>query len=69
MSTVKEGTSLDADKIIELISELRPEARKLFQNVLTEVLERGCDLSDNMINELAKKYADKARKLVGSGGD
>lgn len=69
MSTVKEGTALDADKIIELIAGLQPEARKLFQNVLSDVLERGGDLSETMVNELAKKYADKARKLVGSGGD
>ena len=69
MSTVKERTAFDADKIIELISGLQPEARKLFQNVLSEVLERGGDLSDTMVNELAKKYASKARKLVGSGGD
>lgn len=66
---VKEKTALDADKIIELISGLQPEARKLFQNVLSEVLERGGNFSESMVNELAKKYADKARKLVGSGGD
>lgn len=69
MSTMNEGTALDAEEIIGLISGLQPEARKLFQNVLGEVLDRGGDLSDTMVNELAKKYADKARKLVGSGGD
>jgi len=69
MSTMKKGMALDAGKISELISGLQPEALKLFQNVLSEVFERGSDLSDAMVNELAKKYSDKARKLVGSGGD
>ena len=69
MSTVKENTTFDADKIVELISQLQPEARRLFQNVLSEVLDRGSDISETMVNELAKKYADKSRKLVGNGGD
>jgi len=69
MSTVTEEMALDAESIIELISELQPEARKLFQAVLGEVHDRGNDLSDATVNELAKKYADKARKLVGTGGE
>jgi hypothetical protein len=68
MSTVSENIAFDAESIVKLISELQPEARKLFQAVLGEVLERGNDLSDATVNELAKKYADKARKLVGTGG-
>lgn len=69
MSTVSEEMALDVESIVELISELQPEARRLFQAVLGEVLDRGNDLSDVTVNELAKKYADKARKLVGTGGE
>jgi len=67
MSTVSEEMALDVESIVELISELQPEARKLFQAVLGEVFDRGNDLSDVTVNELAKKYADKARKLAGTG--
>ena len=69
MSTVTKEIALDTESIVELISELQPEARKLFQAVLGEVLDRGNDLSDVTVNELAKKYADKARHLVGTGGE
>lgn len=69
MSMINDGMALDIESIVELISKLQPEARKLFQAVLGEVLDRGNDLSDVMINELAKKYADKARKLAGAGGE
>lgn len=69
MSMVSEEMALDAESIMELISGLQPEARKLFQTVLGEVLDRGNDLSDVTVNELAKKYADKARHLVGTGGE
>ena len=69
MSMINDDMTLDVDSIVELISELQPEARKLFQAVLSEVLDRGNDLSDVMINELAKKYADKARRLAGTGGE
>lgn len=69
MSTVSEEMALDVESIVELISELQPEARRLFQAVLGEVLDRGNDLSDVTVNELAKKYADKARKLAGTGGE
>ena len=69
MSTVSEEIALDAESIVKLVSELQPEARKLFQGVLGEVLDRGNDLSDVTVNALAKKYADKARKLVGTGGE
>ena len=69
MSMINDDMALDVESIVELISELQPEARKLFQAVLNEVLDRGNDLSDVMINELAKKYADKARRLAGTGGE
>lgn len=69
MSMINDDMALDVESIVELISELQPEARKLFQAVLSEVLDRGNDLSDVMINELAKKYADKARRLSGSGAE
>ena len=69
MSMINDDMALDVESIVELISELQPEARKLFQAVLSEVLDRGNDLSDVMINELAKKYADKSRKLAGTGGE
>ena len=69
MSTTTEKMALDAESIVALISGLQPEARILFQAVLGEVHDRGNDLSDVTVNELAKKYADKARKLVGTGGE
>ena len=69
MSTTTEKMALDAESIVALISGLQPEARILFQAVLGEVLDRGNDLSDVTVNELAKKYADKARKLAGTGGE
>jgi hypothetical protein len=64
-----EGLALDAESMIKLISEMDPEARQLLQAVIGDVLEHGNVLSDVQINELAKKYADKARKLAGSGGE
>ena len=69
MSTENEGIELDAEAIVKLIAEMQPEARKLFQDVLGDVLERGNAISDVIVNDLAKKYADKARKLVGTGGE
>ena len=69
MSTATKEMAFDAETIVRLISGLQPEARKLFQAVLGEVLDRGNDLSDVMVDELAKKYADKACKLVGRGGE
>ena len=69
MSTTTKEMALDAESIVALISELQPEARILFQAVLGEVHDRGNDLSNVIVNELAKKYADKARKLVGTGGE
>ena len=69
MSMTNEGVALDADSIAKLISEMQPEAMKLFQDVIGDVLEKGNSLSDVQINELAKKYADKARKLAGTGGE
>jgi N-acetylglucosamine kinase-like BadF-type ATPase len=69
MSMIKDEMALDVESIVELISKLQPEERKLFQAVLSEVLDRGNDLSDVIINELAKKYADKARRLAGAGGE
>ncbi len=69
MSMTNEGMALDANSIVKLISEMQPEAMKLFQDVIGDVLEKGNALSDVQINELAKKYADKARKLAGTGGE
>ena len=69
MSMTNEGMALDADSIAKLISEMQPEAMKLFQDVISDVSEKGNGLSDVQINELAKKYADKALKLAGTGGE
>lgn len=69
MSTINESIELDAETIVKLISEMQPEARILFQDVLGDVLEKGNAISDVIVNDLAKKYADKARKLVGTGGE
>ena len=65
MSTITEEMSLDAESIIKLISDLQPQAQNLFQAVLKDVLEKGNELSDVVVDELAKKYANKALKLVG----
>ena len=65
MSTITEEMALDAESIIKLISDLPPQAKNLFQAVLNDVLERGNDLSEVTIDELAKKYAAKAKQLVG----
>lgn len=69
MSMTNEDMALDAESIVKLISGMQPEARKLFQDVIRDVSGKGCGLGDVQINELAKKYADKARKLAGTGGE
>lgn len=68
MST-KDAITLDADRIKELIGELSSEERQLFSTVIREAKELGGDISDATINELAKKYADKARQLAGEGSE
>lgn len=68
MSTITEEMALDAEMIIKLISDLQPQAQNLFQAVLSDVLKRGNELSEVTVEELAKKYAAKALKLVGTGG-
>ena len=65
MSTTNEDMALDAESIIRLISDLPPQAKNLFQAVLNDVLERGNDLSEVTVDELAKKYSAKAKQLVG----
>lgn len=65
MSTTNEDMALDAESIINLISDMPPQAKNLFQAVLSDVLERGNDLSEVTVDELAKKYAAKAKQLVG----
>ncbi|CAB5161208.1 hypothetical protein D3OALGA1CA_5062 [Olavius algarvensis associated proteobacterium Delta 3] len=65
MSTKNEEMALDAESIIKLISDMQPQAQNLFQSVLKDVLDRGNELSEVTVEELAKKYAAKALKLVG----
>ena len=69
MDNANHEVALDAETIRTLIKEMQPEALMIFRDIIVDVRGRGGALSVANIDELAKKYADKSRKLAGSGGD
>jgi hypothetical protein len=65
----EQSTTLDADAIRQLISSMSPPELAIFRRLLIEVKERGSTISDALVKELAKRYADQARHLAGEGGE
>lgn len=63
-----QSTALDSNSIRQLISSMAPSELAIFRNLLIDVRERGSSVSDAIIEELAKRYADQARRLAGDGG-
>ncbi len=68
MSTDDVKISLDADEIKKLVGGLKKEEQALFAAVVRDVKDRGDAISESIIDELAKKFADKAKLLAGDGG-
>ena len=68
MSTDNASISLDADEIRKLVGGLKKEEQILFAAVVRDVKDRGDAISDAVIDELAKKFADRAKLLAGDGG-
>lgn len=71
MSTPKhsENVTLDAETIKKLIVQMPASAQQLFGDIVAEIRMHGSAMSDATMNELAKKYADKARRLAGAGDE
>lgn len=62
-------TTLDAAAIRGLVEAMSQQELALFREVIVDVRERGGVASEAVVEELARKYADKARRLAGDGGD
>lgn len=58
------GTILDAENIRHLIEEMPSDALQIFKDIIFNVRKRGNILSDAMVEDLAKKFADKAIKIA-----
>lgn len=71
MSTTEKDSEivLNAQEIRERISLLSASELAIFRDLFIDIKTRGVDISDVTIDELAKKYADKARHLAGDGGE
>jgi len=68
VSTENATISLDADEIKKLVGGLNKEEQQLFVAVVRDVKDRGDAISEAIIDELAKKFADRAKLLAGDGG-
>jgi len=62
------ATALDAEAIRALVEAMSQQELALFRDVIVDVRELGGVASPVVVEELAKKYADKARRLAGDGG-
>ena len=68
-SDCDQATALDAKAIQKLVESMSQQELAIFRDVILDIREVGAGISNVMINELAKKYADKARRLAGDGGE
>lgn len=68
VSTESSVISLDAEEIRKLVGSLKREEQVLFAAVVRDVKDRGDAVSEAVVDELAKKFADKAKLLAGDGG-
>ncbi|RJQ36119.1 MAG: hypothetical protein C4555_07955 [Dehalococcoidia bacterium] len=59
--------TFNAEEIRELIAEMQQDSLTIFASIISEVKDHGNALTDVVINELARKYADKARMLAKAG--
>lgn len=64
-----ESTALDAAAIKKLVEAMSKQELAVFRDVIIDIRELGAGISAAAVGELAKKYADKARRLAGDGGD
>ena len=63
------SVTLDAEEVRRLIEKMKRESLGIFRDIIKDVKQRGNSISEETVNELAKKYADKARKIAGAGGE
>ena len=66
-SSNSQDTILDAKELRRLLKDLSREETHLFRDLMVDVREAGVGITTTITNELAKKYADKARALAGEG--
>lgn len=63
------ATALDAEAIKRLVQRMSKQELAIFRDVIIDIRELGAGISSAAVGELAKKYADKARRLAGEGGE
>ena len=63
------ATALDAEAIKRLVQGMSKQELAIFRDVIIDIRELGAGISSAAVAELAKKYADKARRLAGDGGE
>lgn len=63
------ATALDADAIKKLVQEMSQQELAIFRDVIVDIRKLGTGISQSAVDGLAKKYADKARRLAGDGGE
>jgi hypothetical protein len=70
MSTTEgdESVALDAAAIKKLVQEMSQQELAIFRDVIVDIKKLGAGISQSAVDGLAKKYADKARRLAGDGG-
>ncbi len=70
MSTNSSSASpeLDLDSIRRIFNEMSQPEIEILRGVLADVQKLGAGISDVVIEQLARKYADKSRSLVSDGG-
>jgi len=64
-----EATALDAAAIKKLVQDMSQQELAIFRDVIVDIRKLGAGISQSAIDGLAKKYADKARRLAGDGGE
>ena len=62
-------TALDAEAIKKLVQDMSQQELAIFRDVIVDIRKLGAGISQSAIDSLAKKYADKARRLAGDGGE
>ena len=61
----KSGITADAEELRALIAGLSKQEATIFRDLMMEIKQHGAGVSRATLDQMAKKYADKARKLVG----
>ncbi len=69
MSEHDAATALDAEAIRRLVQGMSKQELAIFRDVIIDIRELGAGISSAAVVELAKKYADKARRLACDGGE